>query len=292
MIIDFHAHLAYHKIYPEKFLASLSDLKKIGSDNAKQLSLLKLFLRDDLGKKLIKQMDEAGISKSVLLIVDDNEYLGKSAETIIEKYERHSKVLKEYPTRFYVFAGYHPLRKGGFELLKKGIEKYGFHGIKLYPPFNFRVDTDIMKPCYEYANEKGLVILSHTGFSVDGLLNEYADPKYFLNVVDYYPNAKFVLAHAGYKLNNAIVQELIQRDNVYADIAGFQTASKDDLSFIFNKGFNHKILFGTDFPINNMMKPLSHLVSLIENLYRELNIGNKVLLENILYNNAYNLLSK
>lgn len=179
MIIDFHTHLAFHKIYPDKFLASLIDLREKDLKSSKHLSLLKLFLRDHCAKKLIKQMDEASIQKAVLLIVDDNDYLGKSEVDIYRKYELHKEVLETYPDRFYVFAGYHPLRKDRLELLQKGIETYGFHGIKLYPPFNFRVNNPIMKECYEYANEKGLTVLSHTGFSMNGLKNKYADPKYF-----------------------------------------------------------------------------------------------------------------
>ncbi len=292
MIIDFHTHLAYHKIYPDKFLASLFNLGKSDLKDSKQLSLLKLFLRDDFGKKLIKQMDASGIQKSVLLIVDDNDYLGVSGDTIIEKYERHRDVLKKYPDRFVVFGGYHPLRKGGFELLKKGIEEYGFYGIKLYPPFNFKVNDPIMIKCYEYANANELIILSHTGFSVDGLKNEYAEPKDFLGIVDLYPKANFVLAHAGYKLNDPIVKELIQKDNVYADIAGFKTANKEDLRLIFEEPYNDKILFGSDWPINNMMKPLSYLSDSIKSLYEENRLNNPKLLENIFYNNAFKLLSK
>ena len=292
MIIDFHTHLAYHKIYPDTFLSSLFNLGKTDSQDSKQLSLLKLFLRDDFGEKLINQMDNSEIQKAVLLIVDDNDYIGASKETIEEKYERHRDVLKKYPDRFFVFGGYHPLRIGGFELLQRGIEEYNFHGIKLYPPFNFKVHDPLMKKCYQYVNDKGLTILSHTGFSIKGLKNEYAEPKDFLEIVDLYPKANFVLAHAGYKLNDPIVKELIQKNNVYADIAGFKTANKEDLKLIFEETYNDKILFGSDWPINNMMKPLSYLVDSIKSLYEESKIDNPRLLENIFYNNALKLLSK
>ncbi|MBJ6369745.1 amidohydrolase family protein [Snuella sedimenti] len=292
MITDFHTHLAYHKIYPDRFLASLFGMEETDLKKSKHLKLLKLFLRDHSAKKLIKQMDDANIQKAVLLIVDDNNYLGRSEVDIYDKFEIHRMVLEKYQDRFYVFAGYHPLRNDRLELLQKGIEEYGFCGIKLYPPFNFRVNDSIMTECYEYANEKGLTILSHTGFSMKGLKNTYADPKDFLDIVDRYPNVNFVLAHAGYKLSDPIVNKLIRKHNVYADLAGHKTATREELALIFEPSYNPKILFGSDWPINNMMKPLSYLINSLESLYHEKKINNPELLENILYNNASKLLSK
>jgi len=282
MIIDFHTHLAYSKLYPNKFLSSLFSSNEPHEVQKKQLALIKLFLKDSFGEKMIRQMDFAGIEKSVLLIIDDNEFLGNSEEGIVEKFERHRNILERFPNRFYVFGGFHPNRKNGLELLKKGIEEYGFKGIKLYPPFDFKVNDPSMYDCYRYANDHGLIILSHTGFSMKGLCNEYADPANFLDVVDNYPKAKFVLAHAGYRLKDPVVRELLRKQNVFADIAGFQQASEDDLTMIFNEEYNHKILFGSDWPIANMLKEV----------YDKGKIGNPKLLDNILYNNAHNLLSR
>lgn len=292
MTIDFHTHLAYHKIYPDAFFSGLleSEKKSDSSIAMKQLKLIKLLLRDKEGDILIKQMDESNIQKSVLLIIDDNEFLGKPICSIEESYELHFNVLKKYPDRFYVFAGFHPFRKNGYTLLRKGIEEYGFSGIKLYPPFNFNVGCDEMHKCYEYANKMGLPILSHTGFSMNGLVNENAEPHYFSDIVDLYPRANFILAHAGYKLNNPSVVELLKKDNVYADISGFNNFDGNEMTMIFDAKYNHKILFGTDWPINNMMKPTSSLIKKIRNCYKDSGVKNIRTLENVLFRNAEELL--
>lgn len=294
MTIDIHTHLAYHKIYPEAFFSGLLD--NGASSNPilmqKQLKLIKLLLRDKEGDSLVKQMNESDIHKSVLLIIDDNGFIGNSICDLEKSYELHHKILKKYPKRFYVFAGFHPFRKNGFDLLRKGIEEYGFNGIKLYPPFNFRIDCDEMQECYEYANKMELPILSHTGFSMDSLVNEYASPHHFLNVVDLYPKVKFVLAHAGYKLDDLRIVDLLDRENVYGDISGFSRSDEEILKKIFSPKFNNKILFGSDWPINNMMKPTSTLIEKVKKVYNSSGVDNIRALENVLFRNAEMLLQR
>lgn len=293
MVIDFHIHLAYHKIYPEAFLTGLLDKE---SSNPKviekQLKFLKLLLRDKTGDALIRQMDESGVDKSVLLIIDDNGYLGQPEFEIEQIYELHYNILNKYPDRFYVFAGFHPERLNGMKILKKGIETYGFHGIKLYPPYGFKIDGDNMIECFQYANKMKLNVLSHTGHSINQLKNEYASPEYFASIVDLYPNANFILAHAGYKLNDSSIVDLLNKDNVYADISGFASMSDNSIQNIFDSRYNNKILFGTDWPINNITKSTSFLIERVKKKFLESNIKEEKLLENILYKNALSLLEK
>jgi len=293
MIIDCHTHLAYHKIYPEAFLTGLLDAELSNQKMVdKQLKFLKLLLRDKSGDALIRQMNESGVDKSVLLIIDDNSYLGQSEFNIEQIYELHYEVLNKYPDRFYVFAGFHPERINGMKILKKGIETYGFHGIKLYPPYGFKIDSKKMTACFEYANEMKLNVLSHTGHSMNKLKNEFASPEYFETIVDHYPYANFILAHAGYKLDNSSITKLLSRDNVYADISGFTSMGDDSIQNIFDSKYNNKILFGTDWPINNITKPTSFLIEKVKRKFQESNSKDLEPLENILYKNALSLLEK
>ncbi len=291
-IIDIHTHIAYHRLYPEKFLegvlggsGQLSDIQK------KQVSLIKATLRDQYCEKMLVKMDKSGISKSILLIIDDNDCLGEVEEGIEERYLRHYEILKKYPTRFEVFAGFHPARKNGMSILKKGIEEYGFSGIKLYPPYGFAMNDERLKECYAYANSKKIPVLIHTGYSIDSLENEYAEPALIRNIAPEYPNVNFILAHAGFKLDDLVVRELLQIENVYADLSGFLTGSKEALKLVFQEPYNSKILFGSDWPIANFMEPMSSLIDNLFSAYDESELPAKNALENLMFRNASKILS-
>src|SRR5690554_6007884 len=269
-MIDFHTHLAFHKLFPDRFIEGMLSGSSHNSISIKKMtSIVKLFLNDQGGSQLIRQMDDAGIDKSVVLIVDDNEFLGRCGLSLSESYQLHAELLAKHPDRFVIFAGYHPGRgKKGMDLLTKGIEEFGFKGVKLYPPYGFRLDAKELAVAYEYCDKVGLPILIHTGFSLNGLENENAEPDALGAIADKYPNINFVLAHAGYKLNNPTISSLLEKKNIYADISGFQTIlnienGKDTLRLIFNDSYNDKILFGSDWPINNIMKPLSDQIAIL-----------------------------
>ena len=72
------------------------------------LKLLNGFLNDKDCKRMIQQMDNAGIDKSVLLIIDGGLGMGEAALSIEEIYELYFNVLKLYPERLLVFAGMDP----------------------------------------------------------------------------------------------------------------------------------------------------------------------------------------
>ncbi|MCX6180718.1 MAG: amidohydrolase family protein [Bacteroidetes bacterium] len=290
-IIDIHTHMAYHALYPEKFLEGVMSHKDENSlITRKRVSLMKAFLRDEYCEKMLVQMNNANIKKSILLIVDDNGVIGEADESIEDRYLRHYKILNKYPGRFEVFAGFHPERVGGLDLLKKGVEEYGFSGIKLYPPFGFAIDDIRLNDCYEYANSKKLPVLIHTGFSIEKLKNEYAEPGRIVNVAKNYPNVNFILAHAGFKLDQPLIRELLEIDNVYADLSGFINSSKETLKLVFQEPYNSKILFGSDWPIVNFMEPLSNLIDKVISIYNEVEFPAENALENILFLNANKIL--
>ena len=182
------------------------------------------------------------------------------------------------------------------KLLKTGIESYGFAGVKLYPPFGFRMDDSRLASCYEYCSTKHLPVLIHTGYSFDGLQNSYAEPDALINICDKYEDIKFIMAHAGYKLSNPTISELLLKKNVYADISGFQSVldqddTKSDIDLIFQEPYNSKLLFGSDWPIKNIIKPLSHQINVLKKLYENCENKAENAFENLMKQNAKKLLN-
>ena len=70
-IIDIHTHIAYGKIYSQTFLDEVTkEFLEKGLAGKYVNSMLDKVLSDLDGDRLIQQMDEAGIGKSVLLCTD------------------------------------------------------------------------------------------------------------------------------------------------------------------------------------------------------------------------------
>jgi uncharacterized protein len=297
MIIDIHAHLAYHAIYPEGFLSEMF----VGLEEKEKNKFKKLLpslLRDKDGSSYLKQMDKAGIDKAVLLIMDAGVGLGESPLSIEEIYEVHYNILKKYPDRFLVFGGIDPRRaQSGMDLFKKGIFDFGFKGLKLYPPMGFAMDDERLLPYYDICDKNNLPVLIHTGTSLRILKNKFANPLSIEKIAQRYTNLKFILAHAGYNLTPELIELVVNTKNLYVDIAGFRSKyaninSENELRLIIQlcKGeINKKVLFGTDWPLFNLMHPVSLEIEQLKRLAEKLgNVSNEI--DNILYKNAFSLL--
>jgi len=297
MIIDFHSHLAYAPIYPDRYLSDMF-LELNENERSKLNRIIPILLRDKNGEVFLRQMDLAGIDKAVLLIIDGGVGLGEAKLSIGEIYEIHHSVLKNHPDRFIVFAGIDPRRgKIGYNLFRKGIETYNFKGLKLYPPMGYSMDHLELTPYYEYCQQNRLPVLLHTGPSQRNLRNELANPLFIRSIAEKYQNINFILAHAGFNLSNDLIKLIKSTKNIYIDIAGFQSKYKkfdqqmiNDFAPLFTKELNKKVLFGNDWPLFNFIKPLYRNIEILDKI--NVAIDNKIenALENIMFNNAINIL--
>jgi uncharacterized protein len=299
VIIDIHSHLAYSPIYPEKFLSDMfTRLKE--SEKSKVIKMLPIFLKDNDGSVFLKQMDLAGIDKTVLLIIDGGIAFREAKLDIDEIYKVHYNILKNFPDRFIVFAGIDPRRENkGFFLFRKGIEEYNFRGLKLYPPMGFSMECNELLPYYEYCEYYKLPVLIHTGPSQGNLINDYANPLFIKPIAEKYQKIIFIMAHAGYSLNDDLVKLIENTNNVYIDVAGSQSKYQKvdekmvkDLSILFNnEKINTKVLFGTDWPLYIFLHSVLKQVEQIKELASASQAWEKNALDNILFKNARTVLN-
>ncbi len=263
MRIDVHTHAAFWKLYPQEFIDFISEnIGDIPITNVEE-EVKKLFVRnaimqmlsDERADKLIKQMDEAEIDISVFHILDFGYEMANDNYSIEEIYEYHHILLNSLKKRAIVFAGIDPRRgKKGFSLFCKGIEEYGFKGLKLYPPCGFSLTDACVVPFYEYCNSHKLPILIHTGSTFSRFDEKSSvEKEKVMEIANRYPYVNFILAHAAFfDYRNSV--ELAKRyDNVYLDLAGFQ--NEPDLDIVLEK-INYvvglvpeKVIFGTDWPM-------------------------------------------
>jgi uncharacterized protein len=273
MIIDVHTHLAFKKIFSPNFLNGITQ-NIAGSDQLKNKFLLKVVestLRDNQGDALVKQMDDAGIAKSVLLIADFGYALGEADLSIEDIHIIHKHVLNMYPGRFIVFSGVDPRRgQAGYDLFEKYVTRYGFSGLKLYPPCGFELNDPSVYPLYEICSQYGLPVLSHTGPSLDSMRTEKKYPETIFEVSRQFPNIRFILGHGGadfYKMNVEVAK---QRENVFLEISTFQNkARKEELDQRFRYFFDtipDQIMFGSDWPMFIMSSTPKQLIELINSI--------------------------
>lgn len=161
----------------------------------------------------------------------------------------------------------------------KGIEdlrSHFFAGIKLYPPLGFDpwpdyenkpVDTatefDKVNYLYQFCSERGIPITVHCstgGFKTAHHGIEYTSPEKWRNVLAAYSNLKINFAHCGFDNNkpykiwlDTILAFMSEYKNVYADFS-YIGNNKNFYKFlkerIIDKGYEDRILFGSDFPVN------------------------------------------
>ena len=297
MYIDVHTHLAFSKIYPPAYLSGMIGNRFLSPDKRIE-EIFGLLLNDSVGTKIIREMDGANISKSVVLVSDGGLGIEEPKLSIEEIHELHFKCLRLYPDRLIMFAGIDPRRgPNGFQLFRNCIEEYGFKGLKLYPPMGYAMDDDALHQYYNICEERRLCVLIHTGPSLSSLQNDFAEVKFIKSIAKRYQNINFILAHAGNRLLDSDVREVLLIPNVYADIAGFQqlpqyanSSKGNPLCEIFKEEFNRKILFGSYWPLFSIMSPLKTHIDNIRLLFKMLDTVPEINLENVLFRNANRVL--
>jgi predicted TIM-barrel fold metal-dependent hydrolase len=257
MIIDAHLHVASDLFTPKLFLDGMVDniiiKMQAGGKPVVRNTVEKYFegmLQDHYCDRLVSEMDEANISKAVILLPDFTFKLGNSGLSIEEMYNHHRRIMEKHPGRFHVLASPDP-RWGSdaLVLMIKGIEEFGFSGMKLYPPAGYSPRDKILYPFYEYCQSKGLPVLLHTGGTSPILELDMADPIFIDKPARDFPNLNFILAHACGAYFQTCVMLAKYRPNIYLDVSAFNHKDLVAIDYVLNAGLLHKVIFGTDWPV-------------------------------------------
>jgi predicted TIM-barrel fold metal-dependent hydrolase len=239
-------------------------------------------------------MGIAGIDKSILLIADFGYSLGEAALSLQEIHALHDRVLKRFPDRFIVFGGVDP-RRGpeGVDIFERSLHRFGFSGLKLYPPCGFEMDDPLLYPLYEICNQYKLPVISHTGPSLPSMRTERQYPSTILKVSEEFKDISFILAHGGANDWEVTVEIAKQRRNVYFDISTFQAGIQhpEELESrfkAFEKQCPDQVIFGTDWPMFVLSVSQKQLVDMVDGL-RSISLRSK---EKLFSANALEVLSK
>lgn len=263
MIIDFHTHI-FPDAIAAKTIAALGS--KAGVSAATDGTLNGLF----------DSMNQAKVDLSVIMPVvtkpSQFEHINAFAKSVNEKYD--GKLLS--------FGGIHPDCEDYKGKLNE-IKGMGLPGIKIHPDYQGVMIDDVRyMNIIEYANELGLIILTHAGIDIGIPEPVHCPPDRMRKVLDAIKPEKMVLAHFGGWKQWEEVYEYLAGENVYLDTAfTFGYIEQDMFLKVLEKHDHHKILFATDSPWSSAGKDIQAM----RNLPLE-----QTVIEDMLSNNAKRLL--
>jgi predicted TIM-barrel fold metal-dependent hydrolase len=232
-------------------------------------------LADGSLERLLQDMDEAGIDKTVILPLDRGFLYPEGGFTFRDHNDLAGRYLKEAPDRIIAFAGVDPRRgPSGVEELKRCVEEMGFTGLKLWTVAGFAPDDIAYYPLYETAAELGVNVLVHTGM---GPSDTYLGPCQPVRVdrmaVDF-REINFIMAHAGNPWVDEALTVALKNPNVYLDLSAWQPtallfpfglAQLLSRAKLMHMGVS-KVLFGSDWPLFSEICPQKAWVNTIRDL--------------------------
>ena len=229
MVIDFHTH-AFPDAIAERAIDSL--VKGCGGRYVP--------CSNGTVSGLLENMDAFGVDVSVIQPV-----ITKPSQ--LETLNRWAKDIES--ERIISFGAVHP----DTDDYKRDIDficGLGFKGLKFHPEYqHFTLDDEKMLKIYDYAIQKGLILLFHAGFDPAFPPPYHSNPKMFADVYKKLGGGTIVAAHLGGQKQWDEVEEHICGTDIYIDTSmGFEYYSKEQFMRIVKSHGADKILFGSDSP--------------------------------------------
>ncbi len=209
-------------------------------------------------ERLIRDMDEAGIDKTVILPLDF-EFLRSGGDFGFRAFnDLAGAYARKHPDRIVAFAGIDPRRGvAAVAELRRCVEEMGFRGIKLWTVTGFFPDEESYYPLYEEAARLGVNVLVHTGYGPGESYLRTCRPIHVDKIAVDFREINFILAHVGSPWVDEALAVALKNPNVYVDISAWQKVARDfPLGFAqalsmakLMHGGSHKVLFGSDWPL-------------------------------------------
>ena len=278
MIVDVHYHMI--PMMPEEMIESLlHDPIRMAKVMGKEIDYPSLFEKakalwgDPEGDKLIKSMDEEGVDFTVICAVDnaDNEVF--TTELVEWQNKTVGEIAQRYPDRVMALAGVDPRREDAPDLLKKAFEECGMRGLKYHADYGYDPCGPASYRLLEIVQANEGVLLTHTGPLPPPSRAKYADPSLLADIGVDFPDLKVIAAHMGMVNWRPWAALASHQPNLYGDLAmwdvyafgRYELFCRDLRDLIDFVGIE-KVLFGTDDPIAQVVRPTREWIDLIRDL--------------------------
>ena len=178
----------------------------------------------------LRRAAAAGIDRSVLFAAFHSDYAKANQEV--------ARLVAAHPRRCLGFVFVHAARDRGSiaDLVREGVMRYGFVGIKVH-----RHDANISREVCDAARAFSMPVLYD-------LAGEVAQAELLANE---FPDVNFIVPHLGsfaddWRAQLALIDHLVRHPNIHADTAGVRRF--DLLEQAVQRAGAHKLLFGSDGP--------------------------------------------
>ena len=257
MIIDFHTHT-----FPDKIAeGAIEKLKSASHTRA---------FTNGTESELLKSMDRAGIAKSIVLPVATNPEKIPHINDISAEKNKDGRLI--------YFAAMHPDCDNAKGELRR-IRDLGIKGIKLHPVYqNINFDDIRTLRILDYAEELGLITVTHAGLDIGFPGVERCTPGMIKKAVSEIKPKKLVLAHMGGWRQWQEAAELLAMRDLYIDTAfsigkmvqDTHYYSDEELMLLSHDGAKKiisafgadHVLFGTDSPWSDQKTAIDDILKL------------------------------
>lgn len=193
------------------------------------------------------------------------------------------EAMKSHPDKIRGYFVFNPNYPATLDQIERAFqENKGYVGFKILPDYHkTRLDSEGYKLLFQYADDHGLLVLSHTwGTAMDG--RSYSSIDAIRNVTERYRNLKFLMGHSAQGECDEAIKLAASQENVYLELTDTYR-----LNGMIEKMCGHagseKVLFGTDLPWYNPAYCLGCI------LFAHISDEEK---KNIIRNNIVRLLTK
>ncbi len=221
---------------------------------------------------LLQEMDASGIGRAVLIQVND-------APTVREGLAEAREIVSQSAGRLRLVSTVDPTK--GPEAVSDQIALWGgtpeLAGIKLFPGYNpFYPHDRRLDPVYEYAHQRKIPVLIHTGDTMDNWgLVKYTRPIEVDEVAVRFRDVPIVLCHFGNPWIDEAAEVVYKNPNVYADTSGLlahpsyplfdrmiDLCRKRVMEAILMVGSAERVLYGSDWPLIDLKIAVGLVTSL------------------------------
>lgn len=199
---------------------------------------------------LVREMDEMGITRSVLLPIDFP-VLSHNAETALDVATKSGRIVG--------FGSVHPWSRGLARKLDAQIAR-GARGIKVHPAVQcVRPDDPRAIRLYRLCGERGIPVLWHCGpVGIAPRLGEYlTQVRFYEKPIAECPRTTFILGHAGALQLDLGVALQRRYPNVWLETA---SQSLPGVREIVERADTRRVLMGSDWPFYHQAISLSKVL--------------------------------
>lgn len=172
--------------------------------------------------------------------------------------ETVADMVAQAPDVFVGFGSIDPHRGSAAVAAVHRAARRGLKGLKFHPSAQaFTPSEREFYPIFAAAEEHGLVVLSHTGFTGlgagtpggMGIRQQHSHPMHLDEIAATFPNLQIVMAHPSWPWQSDALAVAQHKTNVWIDLSGWSPKyMSEELLGAVRRTLSDRTLFGTDFP--------------------------------------------